>query len=602
LRILGTGARRGGGGALAWRHFFPAQDERLSLAVETVARGEPVGPLEVALVRADGETLEALWSMVPLDHEPGAHVAMLVDLTELKRAQRMAQESARFSARIADIVPAGLYVYDTGRRRLLYCNRHAAQVLGYEPAELLALSGEALAAFVHPDDAAAVQAHLSALQSAEDGFSRTLEYRMRHRERGWRWLLGRDQVLLRDPAGSMLQVMGAAADITELKRAEHALREADRRKDEYLAILAHELRNPLAPIRNAASILGLAQPSEAQSKWARELIARQVDQLSRLIDDLLDVSRISRGKLVLAREPTTLAAVIESAVESCAPLVARHRHRLRTHLPAQPVALQADPVRLAQVFVNLISNAVKYTPQGGEIDIEVERPAQEEVVVRVRDNGIGIPPDKLPYLFEMFYQVDSSLERSHGGLGIGLTLVERLVHLHGGSVSASSEGIGRGSAFSVRLPVLGANQAPPAAAAVLPVPAPSGRRVVVADDNVDSAESLALLLRMNGDEVFVAFDGQSALDLLQIHKPQVALLDIGMPRLNGYEVARRARALSAGGEILLVALTGWGQAEDVRRSLEAGFDAHMTKPLDLARLHALLAGRGGPKPEEANPL
>ena len=462
LRMLAMRRGQPDGGAHSWHRFFSGQDERLAQAVEAVARGESIGPVELALKRADGTTLEALWSMVPLDHEPGAHVAMLVDLTELKRA-------------------------------------------------------------------------------------------------------------------------------------EQALREADRRKDEYLAILAHELRNPLAPIRNAANILALAQPSEAQSKWARELIARQVEQLSRLIDDLLDVSRISRGKLVLNKSPTTLAAVIDAAVESCAPLIARHGHRLRVQAPPAAIPLQADLVRLAQVFVNLISNAAKYTPHGGGIDIEVEQ-GVDEVAVRVRDNGIGIPPDKLPRLFEMFYQVDSSLERAHGGLGIGLTLVQRLVHLHGGQVTASSAGVGCGSVFCVRLPVLHSLPMPTLANAPAPHRRGGARRVLVADDNVDSAESLALLLRMNGDEVFVAYDGQAALDLLQRHAPEVALLDIGMPRLNGYEVARRARASACGRSMLMIALTGWGQAEDVRRSLEAGFDAHMTKPLDLARLQALLAERFAPRP------
>jgi PAS domain S-box-containing protein len=578
---------------LAWSTFFSPQDERLSQAVEAVARGESVGPMEVTLRRTDGGPLEALWSMVPLRHEPGAHVAMLVDLRELKSAQRQAHESARFSARISDIVPALLYVYDTQRQSALYCNRHAAQVVGYSPEEMLGMGGEFLVRMLHPEDLDRFQAHVAGLEDAGEGESRTLEYRMRHRDGSWRWILGRESVLLRDPAGRVLQVMGAAADVTELKRAEHALREADRRKDEYLAILAHELRNPLAPIRNAANILGLAQPSEAQSKWARELIARQVDQLARLIDDLLDVSRISRGKLVLRKEPTTLAAVIESAAESCAPIIARHGHTLRTHLPPTPVPLLADLVRMAQVFVNLLSNAAKYTPHGGQIDVTAQREG-EDVVVRVRDNGIGIPPEKLPYLFEIFYQVDSSLERAHGGLGIGLTLVERLLHLHGGSVSASSAGIGRGSEFVVRLPVLdgGAQAVQPTVGP--PRAAPTGRRVVVADDNADSAESLALLLRMNGDEVFVAFDGQAALDLIEAHAPDVALLDIGMPRLNGYDVARRARALPAAEGMLLVALTGWGQAEDVRRSLDAGFDVHLTKPLDFARLSALLDQRAAP--------
>ena len=364
------------------------------------------------------------------------------------------------------------------------------------------------------------------------------------------------------------------------------LKETDRRKDEFLAMLAHELRNPLAPIRNAVQIFrgkGLPVP---ELQWATEIIDRQVRQLSRLVDDLLDVSRITRGKVELRKEPVELAQVIQSAVEASRPLIEKWGHDLTVTIPPEPIPLEADPTRLAQVFMNLLNNAAKYTDRGGQIQLSAER-QNGDVVVRVSDNGIGMSPDMLPRVFELFAQLDPSMERSEGGLGIGLTLVQRLVAMHGGSVEAKSQGLGTGSEFIVRLPTRtgAAKKSPQAAEQPFPT---ETRRILIVDDNRDAADSLAVLLRMMGSEVHTAHDGLEAVGAAAAFKPDVVLLDIGLPKLSGYDAARRIREQEGGKNMLLVALTGWSQEEDRRRSREAGFDHHMNKPLDFNILKQLL--------------
>ncbi len=370
------------------------------------------------------------------------------------------------------------------------------------------------------------------------------------------------------------------------------LTDADRRKDEFLATLAHELRNPLAPIRNAVQMLRLKGPDEPELHWGRDLIERQVEHLTRLIDDLLDISRITRNRLELRKQRVELAEVITAAVESSRPAIEQGGHELTVTLPSQPIYLNGDLVRLAQVFLNLLTNAAKYTEHGGRIWLTAERQSSD-VVVRVKDTGVGIPAEKLPRLFEMFFQVDRTLERSQGGLGIGLSLVRQLVELHGGRVVARSEGVGKGSEFIVSLPVLIDNSKPPQS------PAPSGngrtkspdRRILVVDDNRDSADSLAMLLRLTGNEVHTAYDGVAGVETAERVRPDVVLLDIGMPKLNGYEVCRRIRGEAWGKGLMLIALTGWGQDDDHRRTVEAGFDAHMVKPVDPTALAELFASR-----------
>jgi PAS domain S-box-containing protein len=373
-----------------------------------------------------------------------------------------------------------------------------------------------------------------------------------------------------------------------LQLAEESLKDADRRKDDFLATLAHELRNPLAPLRNGLQVMKLAAGNAGAVEQARSMMERQMAVMVRLIDDLLDVSRITRGKLELRKERVELASVVQSAVEGSRPLIEASGHRLTIALP-EPIPLDADPTRLAQVFSNLLTNAAKYTDRGGQITLTAKRDGGG-VVVSVRDTGIGIAPEHLPRLFEMFSQVTTALERSQGGLGIGLSLVKGLVEMHGGTVEARSEGLGKGSEFIVQLPVAGGRSAPesPQAGGGDRAKARGSRRILVADDNRDAAESLAMMLRLAGHEVHAAHDGRDAVEAAAWFRPDVALLDIGMPKLNGFEVARRVREQPWGRNVVLVAITGWGQEEDKRRATEAGFDCHLTKPVEPAALEKLL--------------
>jgi signal transduction histidine kinase/ActR/RegA family two-component response regulator len=376
----------------------------------------------------------------------------------------------------------------------------------------------------------------------------------------------------------------------QLRQRTQELGEANRRKDEFLAMLAHELRNPLAPIRNAIQVMRLLAKEDVNLCWAGDVVERQVQHMSRLVDDLLDVSRFTSGKITLQKEPTDLAAVVARAVEAARPAIEERRQEMSVALPPELMRVEGDPIRLAQVVGNLLNNAAKYTPEGGRIWLTARREGNT-AVVSVRDTGVGIAADMLPRVFDLFAQADRSLAHSEGGLGVGLTLVKSLVELHGGSVEAHSPGPNRGSEFVVRLPLLADGQRPsggeePGDAQAVPLPP---RRILVVDDNVDSAESLAVLLRLQGHEVEVAHDGATALAAAQTFRPQAVLLDIGLPGMDGYEVARRLRQQSVPAEMLLVAVTGYCQEEDRRRSQEAGFNAHLVKPVCLGTLHALLA-------------
>lgn len=369
-----------------------------------------------------------------------------------------------------------------------------------------------------------------------------------------------------------------------------ALKESDRHKDEFLAMLAHELRNPLAPIRNAVQILHVKGPPVPELQWAREVIDRQVQQMTRLVDDLLDVSRISRGRIDLRKEQMELATVVSSAVEASRPLIEKWGHDLVVSVPPEPIHLEADLARLSQVLSNLLNNAAKYTNPGGRIWLTAERQSGQ-VLIRVRDTGIGIPKEMLGRIFEMFKQVDRSLDRAQGGLGIGLTLVQRLVEMHGGSIKAHSAGPGKGSEFVLRLPLALEVVRPPTPNPVVQenITPPVICRILVVDDNQDSADSIAILLRSMGNEVYTAYDGLQAVSLAAEFQPDIVLLDIGLPTLNGYEAARQIRQQPGGQDRMLIALTGWGQDEDHRRSKEAGFDHHLTKPVDFTVLRQLLS-------------
>ncbi len=379
------------------------------------------------------------------------------------------------------------------------------------------------------------------------------------------------------------------ASMARLTASEEALKDADRRKDEFLAMLAHELRNPLAPVRNAVQIMRLKAPDDPELRWCRDVIERQVDQLTRLVDDLLDVSRITRGNIRLQMAPVDLATVVTGAVETSRPLIDARRHHLALELPAQGVMVEGDLTRLTQVVANLLNNAAKYQEEGGHITLKVETEGPE-VVVRVRDRGMGIPPEMLSKVFSLFAQLEGTVDRAQGGLGIGLSLVKTLVEMHHGSVEALSDGRGRGTEMVIRLPFLAATPGAEVGAdraTTVAVPCRS-LSILVVDDNIDGAESMARLLRRAGHGVQVAHDGRQAVEIATAERPTVVLLDIGLPEMDGYQVCRRLRQEGLA-QALIVAMSGYGQQEDKRRSQEAGFDLHLVKPVSPTELIALLA-------------
>lgn len=406
--------------------------------------------------------------------------------------------------------------------------------------------------------------------------------------------LGRKTMLLNArpfPPGSKQPdlILLAIEDVTVLRERADEVAEASRNKDEFLATLAHELRNPLAPIRNAIQYLGMSGLTAEDASSARDVIARQVTVMVRLIDDLLDVSRISTNRLDIRKERIDLSSVIANSVESSRPLIERGGHRLTIDLPPEPILLDADPVRLSQVFMNLLNNAAKYTKHGGEIWLSAKLSGSDAVIV-VRDNGIGIEANMLGSVFDMFTQVDRALDRSQGGLGIGLTLVRRVVEMHDGTIEAFSKGIDQGCEFVVTIPVLIEPLGEPEIPKSLKRNgAFSETRVLIVDDNADSANSLGMLLRLKGSEIRIAHDGLEAVGVADSFKPELVLLDIGLPKLNGYEVARHIRQQAWGRSAIIVALTGWGKDEDRRRSHEAGFNFHLVKPVEFSDLEQLLS-------------
>ena len=385
----------------------------------------------------------------------------------------------------------------------------------------------------------------------------------------------------------MESVLGVTTDIKDRKHLEQSLREGDRRKDEFLATLAHELRNPLAPIQNAVEILKLSQGGESAANMPIEIMNRQVNQMVRLIDDLLDVSRITSGKLLLRRERVALTVILDAAVEATATVMRQRKHDLTVVPVADTIHLDGDPTRLVQIFTNLLTNAAKYTETSGKITVMSVRDGSD-VVVSVSDSGVGIPSHMMRQIFEMFSQVDRTLEKTTGGLGIGLALVKGLVEMHGGVIEARSDGQGQGSEFLVRLPVL-SEIVPP----VVPLDADdqsviASLRVLVVDDNSDAAESMASMLQLLGNDTRTASDGEAAVLSCESFYPDVVLMDIAMPTMNGYEACRQMRLQPWGREVVIIALTGWGTDNDRRRTREFGFNHHLTKPVNLAMLRTIL--------------
>jgi PAS domain S-box-containing protein len=436
---------------------------------------------------------------------------------------------------------------------------------------------------LHPDDRERTR------QAIEESIARHTSYDIEYRtvapDGRQKWIRAIGRTTYQDDRP--IRFDGITIDVTERLMQAEALREADRLKDEFLATLAHELRNPLAPLRNGLEIMKLAAHDAASVERARAMMERQLGQMVRLVDDLLDVSRISKGKLTLRRERVALATVLHSAVETSRPLFDASRHELSLSLPDTPVYVDADVTRLSQVFANLLNNAAKYTPPGGRIEIRVTV-AGEQVVVAIRDDGIGISREMLPRIFEMFTQVRQAGGTGETGLGLGLTIVERLVRMHGGTVEARSEGERRGSEFVVTLPRFGATSSTEAGPAERER-APAARRILVVDDNHDSALTLAMMLELMGHETETAHDGHAALAAADRYRPDTILLDIGMPDLSGYEVAALLRQQAWAKDMILIALTGWGQDRDKERSREAGFDFHLVKPVEPRTLQAMLA-------------
>jgi PAS domain S-box-containing protein len=461
-------------------------------------------------------------------------------------------------------------------------NHEAERLFGYSAAEAI---GQRIGLIIPPDRADEERAIMERLRRGE---------RVEHIETVRVAKDGRPVELsitispVRNAAGQVIGASKVARDIAERKRIEVALHTADRRKDEFLAVLAHELRNPLAPLANGLQVIRLAQGNPDAIGRARTMMERQLAHLVRLVDDLLDVSRINRNKMELRRSRLLLADVLNSAIETARPLIEAAEHTLTVSLPPEPITIDGDLTRLSQVFSNLLANSAKYTEAGGHIFLQAVR-GPDHVVVSVRDTGIGIPAEHVGRVFDMFSQVDRSIERSSGGLGIGLALVDGLVKMHGGMVSARSPGPGQGSTFSVTLPIIGpdAPHVNPGLVDHLPS-AQAKHRILVVDDHIDAATSMAMMLEFLGSEVRTAHDGFQAIEEAEKYRPDVVLMDVGMPRLNGYEATRRIRAQAWGRDLLIVALTGWGQEDDKARSREAGCDGHLTKPVSLTDLESLL--------------
>ncbi|GGX34479.1 hypothetical protein GCM10007242_46700 [Pigmentiphaga litoralis] len=515
-----------------------------------------------------------------------ANVRALLRMKAAEDAHRTAEAALRESEerfrQMAEAIGDVFWVYEPTLGEHVYVSKAIGSVWGVDDAAVLA-NPDLWWSPVHADDRERVR---TALDVARTTGSYDEEYRLQHADGRIAWIHDRG-FPIRGADGAITRLTGVAHDITDRRAAAQALVDADRRKDEFLAMLAHELRNPLAPIRNAVELMRLIEPSATGVQMkAREIISRQVDHLSRLVDELLDVSRITHGKISLVREPVALSTVVRAASEAVRPLMDQRKHAFTAVMPMHELWLSADPVRLAQVLGNLLNNAAKYTPMGGEITLTAEQHG-DRMHLSVRDNGIGIAADTLPHVFDLFMQADPSLDRSQGGLGLGLSLAQTLAHMHDGQITAKSGGAGNGSVFTLDLPL----GAPGPRASTDPAAIaghPTSRRILIVEDNADAAEGMALLLGERGHIVTVALDGVSGLETARRLQPEVIILDIGLPLMDGYQLARELRASPATSRAVLVALSGYGQAADKLKSRSAGIDFHLVKPTDLASLEAVI--------------
>jgi PAS domain S-box-containing protein len=502
--------------------------------------------------------------------------------------QREAESALRESELRLQLVVngSGVAIWDSDLRTgRTYWNHRTFELFGIPPTADGRVTMEMWRNRLHPEDEQAVREAFERAITGKSNF--IVEHRIIRDDGSVMWVSAFGRYYY-DESGEAIRFAGMNLDITERKRAQEELRAADQRKDEFLAVLAHELRNPLAPLRDSLRIFESCNISDPMLNTARRIMQRQTGQMVRLIDDLLDVSRISRNRLELRKEITTVGEAVESALETSRPAINSAGHRVSIQTPQEALYVYADRVRLAQVFGNLLSNSAKYTPPGGEIGITVARDGAE-AVISVSDNGIGIAAEDLARVFEMFTQVGTESEHRLGGLGIGLALVARLVQMHGGTVTATSRGPGAGSTFSVHLPLCVAAEGADSKGADRERLDSDRRRVLVTDDNEDAATALALLLTHMGNDVQIAHNGEEALTVAEEFRPDLILMDVGMPELDGLEATRRLRKTEWGRRAAIVALTGWGQEADKRRSQEAGADDHLVKPVDAEALEKVLA-------------
>jgi PAS domain S-box-containing protein len=545
------------------------------------------------LIALDGLERPIDDSAAPIRDESGKLIGVVLvfrDITEKHEAARRLRESEEHLKSVFDSAAEGLCVMDPDGR-CSYVNAAGAAMLGYRPEELIGRAFDEVIHHCRPDGSAYPVGECHIVRAARGGPRVRVDEEVFWRKDG--------TAIPVIYSASPMEVGGKNAgavvtfsDVTERKRAEEALNEANQRKDEFLAMLAHELRNPLAAIGNAVGVTTRSGHKE-HTDWAMDVIRRQLEHLTRLIDDLLDVSRISRGKIELRKDVVDATTILDSAVATVGPLVEERKHTLDVSIDRGNLWVDGDPTRLEQVVVNLLNNAAKYSENAGHIDLEALNQGND-VVIAVRDKGVGIPPEKLPEMFELFAQGDRSLARSEGGLGIGLTVVKKLVEMHGGSITAKSEGVGKGSEFTIRLPGARRPTVPKVTVFDAGESASKKSRILVVDDNVDTARGMARLLKLIGHDVATANDGLEALEVARLQEPEFILLDIGLPGMDGYEVVSRLRREECCKDAVIVAVSGYGQDEDRRRSKQAGFDYHLIKPLDHDALLSLLStGRKG---------
>ncbi len=556
----------------------PERHEEERDILSRLRAGDRVHPFETVRVAKDGRRIDISLTVSPLRDAAGRIIGASKVARDISERRRRDELQARLAAIVESSDDA--IISESLDGIVQSWNPGAERLYGYGAAEVL---GKPIALVLPPERQ---QEQEDILAKVRHGAHLKQYETVRVAKDGSRLDVSLTVSPIRDSAGRIVGVSKVARDISDRKRAEGALAEASRQKDNFLAMLAHELRNPLAPIRNGLQLLRMVDPASPPAEQARAILERQVDHRVRLVDDLMDVSRITRGKVEVRREPVELGSVVLSAVETGRPAIEAGRHNFTLSLPAEPVVVDADFVRLAQIIANLLNNAAKYTDNGGQISLVAERDGNE-AVIRVRDNGIGISAEMMPKLFEMFAQAADSVGRSRGGLGIGLALAKSLVELHGGRIEARSAGRHQGTEFVVRLPLALATQAPGRAMPADAAGVQGRRRVLIVDDNVDAARTLEALLRSLGHDVAVAHDGAAALEAARERRPEVVLLDISMPGLDGLELARRLRAQPGFDRVRFAAVTGLGQDADRRRSHEAGFDAHLVKPLspdDLRRV------------------